>query len=60
MLILTREFGESLMIGEDVRITILSNDRGTKQIKIGIDAPREVPVHREEVYETIQNEKSAG
>ena len=58
MLILTREFGESIMIGEDVRVTILSNDHGINQIKIGIDAPREVPVHREEVYEIIQNEKS--
>lgn len=54
MLILTRRAGESLMIGEDVSITVL----GVKgnQVRIGIDAPKEVAVHREEIYERIQGD----
>jgi len=47
MLILTRRSGESLMIGADVTVTILSVTGN--QIRIGVDAPRDVPVHREEV-----------
>ena len=56
MLILTRRNGESLMIGDDVKITIL----GIKgnQVRIGIDAPREVEVHREEIYERIKRENT--
>jgi len=54
MLILTRRAGESLMIGEDVSITVL----GVKgnQVRIGIDAPKEVAVHREEIYDRIQGD----
>ena len=51
MLILTRRVGESLKIGDDVTITVLSV-RG-HQVRIGIDAPREVSVHREEIYAKI-------
>ncbi len=54
MLILTRRAGESLMIGEDVSITVL----GVKgnQVRIGIDAPKEVAVHREEIFDRIQGD----
>ena len=51
MLILTRRIGESLKIGDDIRVTMLGV-RGN-QIRMGIHAPAEVPVHREEVYDRI-------
>lgn len=56
MLILSRRVGESLMIGEDVVVNVL----GVKgnQVRIGVDAPRDVAVHREEIYERIQREKA--
>jgi carbon storage regulator len=55
MLILSRKTGEKLMIGDDVELTIL----GIKgnQVRVGVSAPKEIPVHREEVYLRIQNEK---
>lgn len=52
MLILTRKVGESLLIGDDISITIL-NIRGN-QVKIGIKAPKDVSVHREEIYQCIK------
>ena len=56
MLILTRRIGETLMVGDDVTITVL----GVKgnQVRIGVNAPKDVAVHREEIYQRIQKEKS--
>ena len=56
MLILTRKVGETLMIGDEVNITVLEI-RGN-QVRIGINAPKDVAVHREEIYDRIQDEKS--
>lgn len=56
MLVLTRKPGEALLIGEDIKVTVLSV-RGNL-VRVGIDAPRSVPVHRQEVYARIQREKS--
>jgi carbon storage regulator len=53
MLILTRKVHESLMIGDDVRVTILEV-KGT-QVRIGVSAPKDVAVHREEIYKRIQD-----
>ena len=55
MLILTRRVGESLIIGDDIVINVL----GVKgnQVRIGVDAPKNVTVHREEIYDRIQAEK---
>lgn len=57
MLILTRRIGETLMVGDDVTITVL----GVKgnQVRIGVNAPKDVAVHREEIYQRIQKEKSS-
>ena len=57
MLILTRRVGEKLIIGEDVTVTVLSV-KGN-QVRIGIDAPRDVSVNREEIYQRILKEKKA-
>jgi len=58
MLILTRRVGETLMVGDDVTVTVL----GVKgnQVRIGVNAPKEVAVHREEIYERIKRERSPG
>jgi len=56
MLILTRRVGESLMIGDEVNVTVL----GIKgnQVRIGVNAPKDVAVHREEIYQRIQQENA--
>ena len=58
MLILTRRVGETVVIGDDVTVTVL----GVKgnQVRLGVNAPREVAVHREEIFERIKREKSDG
>jgi len=56
MLVLSRQRDESIMIGDDVEITIV-DVRGDK-VRLGITAPKEIPVHRREVYEAIQREKA--
>jgi carbon storage regulator len=58
MLILTRRVGETVMIGEDVTVTVL----GVKgnQVRIGVNAPRDVAVHREEIFERIKREEQDG
>jgi carbon storage regulator len=55
MLILTRRVGETLIVGDEVSITVL----GVKgnQVRVGVDAPRDISVHREEIYHRIQAEK---
>lgn len=57
MLILTRRKAESLIIADNIKITVL----GIKgnQVRLGIDAPKEISVHREEIYQRIQDEKNA-
>jgi carbon storage regulator len=56
LLIVTRRIGERIMIGSDVTVTVL----GVKgnQVRLGVDAPKSVPVHREEIFERIKRERA--
>lgn len=56
MLILTRRIGEAIMIGDDITVTILPGKFG--KVRVGIDAPKDVSVRREEIYQKIQREKA--
>ncbi len=56
MLILTRKVGEVIMIGEDIQVKVLGVRSG--QVKIGIEAPRALPVHRHEIFERIKSEEA--
>ena len=56
MLVLTRKLNESIMIGNDVKVTIV--DVRGDQVKLGISAPRQIAVHREEIYREIQRESN--
>lgn len=57
-MILSRKMGESIHLGDSVIVTVLGVARG--QVKIGIEAPRDLSVHREEIYRRIRDEKSRG
>jgi carbon storage regulator len=57
MLILSRRINETLMVGDDVRVTVLGVNGN--QVRIGVQAPRHIPVHRQEIYEKIKKEESS-
>jgi carbon storage regulator len=57
MLVMTRRTGEKIMIGSNIALTILSVQ--VNQVRVGVDAPREVGVHREEIYRRIEHERAA-
>ena len=57
MLILTRRMNETLMVGDDVSVTVLGINGN--QVRIGVKAPRHIPVHRKEVYDKIKKEESS-
>jgi len=57
MLILTRRVNEKLMVGDDVTVTVLSISGN--QVRIGVNAPRHVPVHREEIYDKVKRQASS-
>jgi carbon storage regulator len=58
MLVLTRRTKQSIMIGDDIELSVLSVSG--EKVRIGIDAPDEVPIFRKEVYERIEHERSTG
>ena len=57
MLVIGREVGETIVIGDDIRIRVVETREGV--VRFGVDAPREVPVHRAEVYKRIQEAKQS-
>ncbi|MBP7844922.1 MAG: carbon storage regulator CsrA [Proteobacteria bacterium] len=57
MLVLTRKIGEAIVIDDDIKITVVQV-KG-KQVRIGVEAPRETKIHREEIYKAIQAENTA-
>lgn len=57
MLILTRRIGETIIVGDDISVTVLGINGN--QVKIGINAPRDISVHRQEIFDLIQQEKQA-
>ncbi len=57
MLVLTRKVDESIMIGDSIEVKVLAVDGGS--VKLGIQAPREIPVHRKEIFEEIRRENVA-
>lgn len=56
MLILTRRIGETVIIGDEISVTVLSINGN--QVRVGVNAPRDVPVHREEIYERIKRNEA--
>lgn len=56
MLILTRRTEESIMIGDDIKVTVI--DMGGGQVRLGVTAPKDVSIHRQEVYDRVQEEKA--
>jgi len=56
MLVLTRQIGKRIMIGDDIVVTILSVSG--QQVKVGVDAPKDIPVHREEIYDKTLIERA--
>lgn len=57
MLILTRRIHETIYIGDDITVSIVGVDRYTGQVRVGIRAPKDVPVHREEIHRRIESQR---
>jgi len=57
MLILTRRIGETITVGDDGKVKFTVLDVNRRQVKIGIDAPKEIAIHRDEIFQKIQSEK---
>ncbi len=57
MLVLTRRVGETIRIGDEISVRVIEIQRG--QVRVAIDAPRSIPIHREEIYQQVQEENQA-